>query len=262
MHDSGKDAKVFLSDLLDYLQDLITARITGFDSLTMKRDSEMIELMKEQSKRISPKKIIELSTVLVETLAKLRNFKEPYFPILLVSLNFITDEGSSVPQPSQKEIEPVIEAQSKVIQEQPNPQGDTTKKESVVVAEQTELTIEKVMSSWDKVLAAIKPKSISLFAMVTRATPVEYKDKTLTLIPEKKFYVSMLRQESNLNFIEQALQQVFGTAISVSISEPKDEKLFNKEETIREVVEKPVVKEVLDLFDASVTDVNKIEEEK
>ncbi|MGB9695030.1 MAG: DNA polymerase III subunit gamma/tau [Caldisericaceae bacterium] len=260
LEDNGKDAKVFLSGLLDYLQDLITARITGFDDIKNKRDSELVELMKEQSKRVSPKKLIELSSVLVDLLPKLRNFKEPYFPILLASLNFITDESSFAIPAAQVEVQTASDTKPKTIKAEAS--EASLPAETKVSEVSGELTIEKISSNWDKVLAAVKPKSVVLFPMVAKSTPVEYKDKCVTLIPEKKFYVSMLRQENNLHIIEEALQQVFGTQISVSISEPMDEKLFNREEAMKEVIEKPVVKEVLKLFDGSVTDVNKIEEDK
>jgi DNA polymerase-3 subunit gamma/tau len=262
MRDNGKDPKVFLSELLDYLQDLITARIVGLDSLAIKRDSELTDMMNDQSKRVSPKKLIELSNVLIDTLSKIKNFKEPYFPILLTSLNFITDEGVFGAPTSRKEIEASTQVQVNISEEKHVDETQEPQKENLINVEQGEIKIEKIAANWDKVLAVIKTKSISLVPMIERSTPVEIKDNILTLIPEKKFYVSMLRQKTNIDYIEQALQQVFGAKIFVSIIEPKEEKLFNKEDSMREAVEKPAVREALKLFDASVTDVNKLEEDK
>ncbi len=257
MRDGGKDSKVFLNELLDYLQDIITARIAGTDFLLDKRDSELIDIIKEQAKFISPKKLIELSSVLIDTLNKIKNFREPYFPILLNLLNFIGEvEVASAPvAQKQAELSKVsVQTLTKLIE--PAATLVTELKDT------GELSIEKIKIMWNEILAVIKSKSISLYSMLLRATPVELKNSTLTLLPEKKFYLSLLRLTPNTDIVEQAIFQIVGSKFLVSFTEPNETTPFNKDEALREVSEKPEVKKVLKLFDGAVTDVAERKEEK
>lgn len=254
---SGKDPKIFLSELVEYMNDLITGYVTGFDFALKKRDSKVLEIMKEQSRKVSMGRLVDIATRLLELSGKLKLYKDQYFPIVLTCLKILdvdmVVETGHLKEPKQETKEqplPVVVEPQKEPTGEPQPQG-----------EKAPITIEDVNNRWDEIRSLVKTKSVPLFAQLTKVNPVELKGDLLVLDPEKNFYLTMLRKPENVEIIENAIKSIMATDFRIMFLE-HEENAVPKEQLIEEIAKKKEVQAVLKLFDGTIVDVKDAQEEE
>lgn len=257
MKDSGKDSKVFLSELIDYLNDLITGYITGFDSIGRKRDKKTIDVMVEQTKKTSLSKLTDISEKLLELSGKLKYFKDPFFPILISSIGMIKIGELAVKQ--QIKEENVFQESTKEISQEQETKETTSENLS---KEKGSFSIEDIKNRWDEIKSVIKTKSVPLYAQMIRVSPIELREDLLVLDPEKNFYLTMLRKPENIEIIENAIKTVLGKVYRVAFLEHDEKPTLQKEDEIEKLSKKKEIQSVLKLFDGTITDIKDLEEEK
>jgi DNA polymerase-3 subunit gamma/tau len=253
--EGGRDPKIFMNELLDYIQDIITGKISGFEELKKKRDEQFISVMQEQAKYFSMKKLSEFANTFVDSLGKVKLFQDPFFPILLDSLSLLSDTKTLETAESLKTVEPSETEQNVIVAE------NLQKGESKIIFD-SNVTIEQIKQRWNEVLSVVKSVSAPLYAILIRFTPVELHEDVLMLLPEKKFYLNMLKQQENIDIILNALMKILGRPLKFSFFEPEEEVVERKEEKIEEIKQKKEVQNILELFDGEITGIKNIEEEK
>jgi len=254
LKDSGKDAKVFIFELIDYLQDLITGKVSGFETLSAKRDQNMIEIMREQSKNTYLKKMTEISEILLEAAAKIKLYRDPYFPILLSSLNMMNfEEYRQVQSVSTKKEELELRKEVQIPYESEIPK---------TAQEPGLISIDTIKTRWEEITNLVKSNNAPLYAMLIRVYPVELREDLLVLGAEKDFYLTMLKKTENISTIEKAVKDIIGKPIRVTFAEPEKKQDISKDEIIQEISQRKEIKSILKLFDGAITDVKDSEEEK
>ena len=253
--EGGRDPKIFINELIDYIQDIITGKISGFEELKKKRDEQFVSVMQEQAKYFSMKRLSEFANTFVGSLGKIKLFQDPFFPILLDSLSLLSDAKTLDATESLKTAEPLRTEQNAMPAE--NLKVDESK-----ISSDSNVSIEQIKQRWNEVLSVVKSVSAPLFAILMRFTPVKLEEGILMLLPEKKFYLNMLKQQENIDTISNALMKILGKPLKLSFSEPEEETIVRKEEEIEEIKQKKGVKDILKLFDGEITDIKNVEEEK
>ncbi len=250
---SGKDGKIFVTEFLNYLQKLLDGKILGFSELVTGIDSSFVELMKEQSKYVSTKKIVEISFEFANLLSNMHLFPDQFFPIKLAALRSMEFEEITGKQASQEEkFAPYAESHTEDVKSVSTPVSEEKKEE--VVNKNTGLDLIK--SQWKNVLDEVKDKDKPLHAILERVSPVEVKDDLIVLLAEKKFYLSILKIEKNIRILSDAIFRVLGKHYRIKYIEPEPEKHVDmKEDEIEKVKKNEVVNKILTLFDGDIVDV-------
>jgi DNA polymerase-3 subunit gamma/tau len=258
--DGGRDPRIFINELIDYTQDIITGKIAGFEELKKKRDEQFVSIMQEQAKYFSIRKLTEFANIFVNTLTKIKLYQDPFFPILLDSLSLLSDisildsvESAKIFEPSKAEPVPAILEKVKI---------EEVKAEEVKTNPEGGISIEQVKQRWNDILSVVKSVSAPLFAILIKFTLVGLQEDTLILLPEKKFYLNMVKQQENIDIISTAVAKMLGRPLKLTFSEPEEEVLIRKEEKIEEIKQKKEVQDILKLFDGEITDIKNVEEEK
>jgi len=258
--DGGRDPRIFINELIDYTQDIITGKIAGFEELKKKRDEQFVSIMQEQAKYFSIRKLTEFANIFVNTLTKIKLYQDPFFPILLDSLSLLSDisildsvESAKIFEPSKSESVPATLEKVKI---------EEAKAEEVKTNPEEGISIEQVKQRWNDILSVVKSVSAPLFAILIKFTLVGLQEDTLILLPEKKFYLNMVKQQENIDIISTAVAKMLGRPLKLTFSEPEEEVLIRKEEKIEEIKQKKEVQDILKLFDGEITDIKNVEEEK
>jgi DNA polymerase-3 subunit gamma/tau len=254
--ESGRDPKIFLNELIDYIQDIITGKISGFGELERKRDKQFVNIIQEQAKYFSLKKLSEFAGTFVNSLSKVKLFQDPFFPMLLDSLSLLTEmeniettEAFKIPESVKPETEPVIQVEI--------PQA-----KSVPIIENSNVSMEQIKQRWNDILNVVKSTDTVLYATLTKFTPVALEEDSLVLLPEKAFFLNVLKDSNKLSILSEAIKKITGRPLKLSFSEPKEENIMVKEEKIEEIKQNKEVQNILKLFDGEITDVNNVDVNK
>ena len=130
-------------------------------------------------------------------------------------------------------------------------------------------SLDAIMERWDSVIAEVGKVDKPLFAMLERVHPVKFENGLLTLYSEKKFYLHMLNTEEKISILRDALKKVFHSDIRIKYTEgesdenkkPNEEVNELKISITEEVKKNKHVEEILTLFDGTISEVKKIDEE-
>ncbi len=130
-------------------------------------------------------------------------------------------------------------------------------------------SLDAIIERWDSVIAEVGKVDKPLFAMLERVHPVKFENGLLTLYSEKKFYLHMLNTEEKISILRDALKKVFHSDIRIKYTEgesdenkkPNEEVNELKISITEEVKKNKHVEEILTLFDGTISEVKKIDEE-
>ncbi len=274
----GKDSKVFVNEFLSYLQELINLKVLGFDAVKDEIGEETANLLKEQAKYVSTKKLIDISWKFADVLNSMRFFPDPFFAVELTALqcmDAIQSESAAVEEKisyKEKEKPPILSDEEFAEKAKPlKPSMEVTNNESKAKEEMKSVSgnveipsdgLEFIKAQWGNILSEVKNASKPLHALLERVRPVELKNGTLFLIAEKKFYIEMLKKPENIDILRNAIEIVTRKNLSIRYIEKEDEEQEeNKEKEIEELKKQKTVKEILTLFGGSIANVKKIDEE-
>ncbi len=130
-------------------------------------------------------------------------------------------------------------------------------------------SLDAIMERWDSVIAEVEKVDKPLFAMLERVHPVKFENGLLTLYSEKKFYLHMLNTEEKISILRDALKKVFHSDIRIKYTEGESDENKRPDEEVNElkisiteeVKKNKHVEEILTLFDGTISEVKKIDEE-
>ncbi len=285
--ESGKDSKIFVNEFLSYLQDLINLKILGFDAVKEEIGEGTANLLKEQAKYVSVKKLIDISWKFADVLNSMRFFPDPFFAVELTALQCIDTEkavkGAAVEETEEKlpeesvqvpkeetftkeepsEPRPKISAKAKEIKEEnPTERKEEAEKPSSESGETAE-GLDLIKNQWANILEEVRKVNKPLHAMLERVHPVELNGEILSLIAEKKFYVAMLKREENIEILQKAIEALTKKKFVIKYveEEEKREDEKNEEEEIEKLKNDKTIREILTLFDGNIANVKKIDKE-
>ncbi|BAL80965.1 DNA polymerase III subunit gamma/tau [Caldisericum exile] len=254
---SGLDPKIFINEMTEFFEDLITLKLGASDTVEEKRDATTFSDMKEIIKVATLRKLIEVSKVLLEALNKVKIYKDLYFALLVEFLDNLGnfEDNLSGKQSvgredasqfiSKEKVDKIILAQEKKSSEKiEEPETQTQ-----------EIDIERIKYLWETIVNEVKQKSIPASTMLLKSAPVSVKDGVIEIIPDKPFALNVLKSKDNIEILEEALKKITGKSFKVVYIEPKIEPKISKEERIKEIENKKEIREILDLFEGTITDI-------
>ncbi len=264
MEENGKDSKIFINEFLNYLQSLLDGKILGFKEEVLDRETSFIDALKEQSKYVSIKKIVDISLEFANLMNIIRFFPDPFFPVQLTALKCMEIESVSKAPTKTEEVSVPASEEIQFAGEENKNVTPTTKESSRDVANGNKLEgLDFVKSQWKSILNKVKSMDKPLHAILDRVSPVEVQDDLIVLLVEKKFYLSILKMEKNITILSDAVNKVLKKRYRLKYIEPETKNEVKTEESeIRDASQNETVKQVLTLFNGVVVDVKKSNEEE
>jgi len=154
---------------------------------------------------------------------------------------------------SAKEIEAPVQIEEKASTPEASPTVET---------EKTEITIDRMKALWDSVLAGVKEKNVPLSVILQKVQIVSLDKDSISLLPEKAFYLQQLRKPENVQILEEQIKKVTNLNLRVVFIEPKEELKLSKDEKIKELEKDKDIQDILGLFEGTITDVKEEKDEK
>ena len=126
-------------------------------------------------------------------------------------------------------------------------------------APEIELSIEEIQRRWTDVVEAMKKEKISLSHFLVGGMPGEIKDGVLSVVftKEVSFHKERAEERENRDIIEKILHRVYGRKLKVKFI-PGKGKVDTGPHQPSQQSEDPVVKKIIDLFNAKIVDRKKI----
>ncbi|MEF3245530.1 MAG: DNA polymerase III subunit gamma/tau [Caldisericaceae bacterium] len=248
--ENGINPKFFLNSLIDFIDDLISLKIGDYESLKEKRDENTFLKMKEVLKSTSLKKLINISKTILDTFNQIKFIQNSNFVILINILDFIGE----LPQDDELKNEPI---QTKGISE------ETINLVSQDFEEpKKEVDINRFKAVWQLIVSEVKKKEVAISVILTKLEPVSFKEGVLEILLDKPFYFELLNKKENKDLVEEAIKKVTLVDVKVVYIKPEEERKLTKEERIKELENKKEIKEILELFEGTITDVREEKNEK
>ena len=207
--DTGASAKNITSSILDYLREILLAKVglVGKDCSELSK-TEILELIRLFSRSYS-----EVNYAVLEQI-----------PLELAISEWCAKKTDSMNGPNNGKYAGNGPKDSKILKDR-NASENKVKgvvKKTNPLSNGT-LTLNGFEADiWTKLLAEIKLKNSSTEALLRAAKPLEYKGKTLTLGVYYKFHKEKLETNQHRNILENVLQSIVGESIRVvcTLTEP------------------------------------------
>jgi DNA polymerase-3 subunit gamma/tau len=272
--ESGADLKSFTKDFLQFVRDLLIARITG-------DTREILDLSEEEAKAVQDiaKKTNEehLALLLSELIKSEYSIRSAFFPrvaleLLLLRLTMMShftaiDEaikilGSSTPPNKsatvRKEDPPVRKSAPKV--EVSAPVDEPAKIEELPdepppPERQEKLGIDEI---WKRVMGQIEENNAPLASKLKEGA-VKVSDKEIIIVFNGGMSVMAESVKENVPLIRKYMLSIGGVGIPILI-ETREEKLVSRADLKDKALNNPVVKEALDLFEGRIVDIYPVNE--
>lgn len=258
---NGRDPKIFLNELNDFFEDLLTLKLGDSKIVEEKRDRKIVTEMKELVKLTTLKKLVEISKILIDISNKTKIYKDTYFAILVEFLDYMKafEEQETVKGIAQ-DLEKSLQEPEEIKQQYPekieiDEKALSNIQESRDDSDVKEIDIEKIKIIWDSIVNEVKQKNVPTATLLLKATPVAVRDGIIEILPDKPFALNILKSKDNIEIIEESIRKLTGKTFKIIFVEPKEEPKMTKEEKIKEIENKKEIKEILKLFEGSITDV-------
>jgi len=246
--EKGTDIKSFTKELVQFFRDLLVASV-------VKRPEEVIDLDKDELKVI--KDIVnrtsedELTLMLSEIVKAEMDVRIALSPRLALEMALIKTSFLSSMKPLKEILENLESYTGKSSPEQKEPVL------SVPETTEPETTEPETDDLWER---AIKKMDAPLASKLTRAQ-FKRKGKELTIIFNGGDSLFADSIEKNMDTIKQVFSGELGTDIMITIQKV-DEKIPGKKDLRKKVMEEPLVKEALELFEGRIVDITPIPEDR
>lgn len=266
------NAKEFTNDLIRLIQNLMLVK-SGLKKLVAKECSEE-EITFLESLTATSGDLAKLSDLLLSSLKDLVVSPLPFLPMQVALVKFINpDQGikTSVDTASKAASLPE-EAKAVLASANPNIEDDlveavTIVKEEVKIQPPVEEIETKVAelktkpdlnAAWYSALKAIRPKNVSLEALLRSSEPLDIDDDELTIRFFYAFHKQKVNETKNLSLLTEALTAAFGRRLKVKFvmgqrpTKPKGE-IIQELKNVSPVTDDNLLNAATDIF---TTDVN------
>ncbi len=252
----GYDPKVFLSELLEYLRNILITKIDETGSM-LKIPSEELEQIKNLSGNVSVDElelvfdIIKAATVEVSR----TDFQRYVTELALIRASSITPLAKldDVLQNLKKNAENTSKNISADIEQEKESKTQSSTIEPVM-NNKKKLNSENVISEWSLIVDQLKQKKPYL-GMTLKEVSVSFKEGSFKLaFPKDSFSMDMASDPENLGLIKSTLAQNYSNVESLDVVTLKQEKTKdvdtgkNPDQSVGSSSEKAAVKKVLNIL--------------
>lgn len=279
---SGKDPIFITSSIINHLRNLMMAKIAKDTANTyVTLSEEDYHRLTEQSKSFSLDEILYATYTLSAAMDLMKKTALSRIP-LEISLIKLTDRAKLASIKDVLERLSAIEddtkkglpAWSKDDEEGLGEEGcQPAIPEKEVAAERDILLLQKIKSSWGKVLNFIKSKKMSIATFLSDGKLIKVKDNILAIGFNKNnsLHKEALEANTNKKFVEEAIKNVIGESVSLSIEELRgqieeaapsgmanieEDEIENVEENRRDRID-PIIESAVDIFEGRIVDIQK-----
>jgi len=287
----GKDLYSFLLSIIRYTRELIIIKTFQDEApgiIDLPKDD--IDMARDMIKDVTMEKLVYIINVLLELDTKIKKHNMPRIPleIGIIKLTHLEDlkslkaileilkgemgsrkrlnatSASAIAEPYKKQAVVNRDISSNVVREDNVRSRMTPEKVSVPIIEEVEVLPKgsDITTCWDYLLRAVKKKTLPLGITLSKGSPLNLTDTkfTISFLEKDLFHKNNVEKEANQKIIKQVLKTLFGKDIEISVTLEKE---IIKEQEIepkkrvnnRELVESPIVKKALKMFDGRVVDV-------
>ena len=259
--DDGTDPRQLNRQLLEHLRGLLLIRTGGGASL-LNVTEEHLARMNAQAKKIPAQRLVQTIKLFNEAGLNMKIGFQPQLPmeLALVEATLIGVEkeraqrsppqpaspskGREAPAPSERARRPLP------VREPPASPG---------VESKASAPLEQVRGRWPQVLAAIKPHSRNVEALLKSCEPIAVEGSTVTLGFYYAFHKEKIEEPQHAALVERALGQVLGAPHRIKCTlSPKDQRRVKKERPKTKydiAAEDPLIQAAVQKYGAHIADV-------
>jgi len=245
--DEGKDANLFLSNLIEHFRNLMIAKITNADSKLIDLPQEICEKLLKQSQHFSLEDIFAIFNHLINAQEMSKRMESLRIPLEITLVKLAHDKRGAAHNPhNHNNAKPAqAVAAPDPVKEIVEPQKTEEPKPTHLKAEP--VSIDKVKASWQSIIDALGRVKMSVATYLNEGGLVSLEDNLLTISFPKNFslHKESLETRGNREFIEKTLAEILHSHVKVN---------FILSEEIQEAQDEhpPFIKSALDAFKARV----------
>lgn len=269
----GHDMGLFCRDLLEFIRCLMITKISKDPYSLIELPKTRIDEMKDLASKFTIKELHQMFDILSKTEAEIRHSTDPLLPFEMALLKLTKIR-------SLKSVEDIIERLSNIeksftVKEDFPEKSQTTKtfqketeEKKISLPETPYSQEEKVKSAeelediWSRVVKHSEKKKEWLPSVLEHLSPLSLKGAILELGFLKKNNFCIETIKDNMELISEATREALGKEIKLKINktiiEGKSEIKKDEEASKKDISEKEILKEALEIFDAKVVEERKI----
>ena len=278
--DGGVDPRQLTRQLLEYLRNLLLLRTAGEDLVNV--TAEMRQRMREQAKALPPEQLTTVIRRFGEAEFNLKVQAQPQLPLELAFVEVVLSRGAREPAPIPAESPRVAERAAAAPPAASQPVAGATTAPPVAAAEAPDtrepagtapaqpvaaeegtpvaahVSLDDVQRNWAEVLAAIRPHSRMVEALLKDCRPVRVQGDVVTLGFFYPFHRQRIEEPKHRTLVEQMLQRVLGARVRVEctmIEKTEEVQKRRPKDKYRQAVEDPVIQAAVEKFGARVVGV-------
>jgi len=247
--DSGKDAGVFLANLIEHFRNLMVARVTKADMKIIDLPQEACDRYLKQSQAFSLEELFADFNILVNTqeMAKRLNSLRIPIEIALVSLSCDKSQAAIPQKPAAKKQEPLSQAQpgkSAVVEKE---QAQEIPAEDDQFTQ--EISIDAVKNIWQKLIDKLAGIKMSVSSYLNEGELLNVQGNVLVISFPKNYSIhkETLEEKDNKDLVEKVASELSNAKLKVNFVLSKEDK-----QDQAEVRANPFVKSAIEMFGARV----------
>jgi DNA polymerase-3 subunit gamma/tau len=275
--DSGTDIPEFVSSFLDHLRNVLVAKAGGDSEKLFDLSKDYIKRYQEEAEKFTDTDILRMINIVGELYNSLRKTSEPKVHLEVALMKLIKMESSvsledvirkldNLKGKSNPKGNPSLEVYKP---ESPKEQKKENKPETTTISktEKLDLDLQKVKQGWEKVLAEVKRKKLSLWTCLVEGEPVEFDGRFIGIEFHngRKFHKYQVERKENKKLIEEMLNEIYNFPLRLrfSLDEKKNTPFKQgksgqgdkKKIDIEKIKQSdPIIKNILDNFQGDILD--------
>ncbi len=223
--DQGSDPRQFARQMVDHLRGLLLLRL-GSDEAFLQLSDEQREASRAQATRFQPQQLARAVRLFSQAATETRAAWQPQLPLELAFVEAALPEGaerpaggaaaarsaapraSGTPTASVRDAAPKAAAPRAASATPPSGPGDPP-----LTGEAASL--EEVQGHWQELLSAIRPRNLSLEALLRSGKPVGVEGGMVLIGFAHQFHKGKVEEEANRQIVEETLRQLLGRPVRV-----------------------------------------------
>ncbi|HID85886.1 MAG TPA: DNA polymerase III subunit gamma/tau [Anaerolineae bacterium] len=260
--DDGMDPRQLNRQLLEHLRGLLLIRTGGGDSL-LNVTEEQLARMKAQARKLPTQRLVQTIKLFNEAGLNMKIGFQPQLPLelALVEATLMGAQEERARAAPPRPASPVQKRGALTPSERPRRTPPVRETPAIPEVEsKASASLEQVRDRWPQVLAAIKPHSRNVEALLKSCEPIAVEGSTVTLGFYYTFHKEKIEEPQHAALVERVLSQVLGAPHRIKCTlSPRDQRRVKKEKrpkTKHEVVaEDPLIRAAVEKYGAHIADV-------
>ncbi len=265
--DNGADPRQLAREIVEYLRGLLLMKAGSGDALTLTEETQAE--MSQRAGRFSADQLVRAIRLFSQAAFELRASSHPTLPLEIALVEATLEETTvraaapaATPPPTPRASpkppspsSPTIKRASSMDAGSENPSKNITPASVVASAEpsvSSDLTVEALRESWDRVLARVRPYNKTAEALLRDVEPIKVEGDLIYLGFHYQNHADRFEKEAKGKMvIEKALTEVFQVKCRVKcVLSPRKAKL-------KAVQEDPLIQAAVNQMGAQITEIHK-----